>query len=263
MPSPFPGMDPYLERPSLWPDVHNKLISELQTELNPRLPAKYVATVEARIYVMDEGDSGRKILGPDLRIEKSAIPRASRSTKAAAVLEVAEPLEYLLAFDEEISEAYLTIQDREKNSLVAVIELLSHTNKMAGSAGRASFLEKKREVLASDVHWIELDLLRGGERIPTAPPLVASDYRITVSRGNARKTARYWPIQVRQKLPAIGIPLRGKETEIPIDLGTVLNTAYDRAAYQRSIDYAQPPDPPLAAADARWANAMLRSNGLR
>ena len=263
MPSPFPGMDPYLERPSLWPDVHNKLISELQSELNPRLPAKYVARMEARVYVMEEGDTGREILVPDLRIEKSAMVPGRRSSKAVATLEVAEPLEYQLAIEEEVSESYLTIQDRERDALVAVIEVLSHTNKTPGSAGRTSFLDKKREVLASDVHWIEIDLLRRGERLPSAPPLVASDYRITVSRGNARKMARYWPIQVRQKFPAFGIPLRGKDAEIAVDLGEVLKTAYDRAAYQRSIDYSLPPDPPLSPADAKWANALLRSKGLR
>jgi len=263
MPSPFPGMDPYLERPSLWPDVHNKLISELQSELNPRLPAKYVARMEARVYVMEEGDSGRAILVPDLRIEKSTTAADRRSAKAVATIEVAEPLEYLLAFEEEISESYLTIQDRDREALVAVIEVLSHPNKMAGSAGRTSFLNKKREVLASDVHWIEIDLLRKGERLPASPPLVASDFRVTVSRGNARKMARYWPIQVRQKLPAIGIPLRGKDAEIAVDLGVVLNTAYDRAAYQRSINYSLPPDPPLSPTDTKWANALLRAKGIR
>ncbi|MCK4452049.1 MAG: DUF4058 family protein [Anaerolineae bacterium] len=30
MPSPFPGMDPYLEYPVRWPDVHHSLITYIR-----------------------------------------------------------------------------------------------------------------------------------------------------------------------------------------------------------------------------------------
>ncbi len=162
MPSPFPGMDPYLEHPSLWPDVHNKFISELQTALNSRLPKNYVARMEARVYISDENDPGRQVIVPDLRIETSPVRAAVKASKVTAGMEVAEPLEYPMSFEEEITEVFLTIQESKSNSLVAVIEVLSYTNKVAGSAGRKSFLEKKRETLGSTAHWIEIDLLRKG-----------------------------------------------------------------------------------------------------
>jgi hypothetical protein len=35
--SPFPGMDPYLESPAIWPDVHHEIISENRATLTPNL----------------------------------------------------------------------------------------------------------------------------------------------------------------------------------------------------------------------------------
>jgi len=263
MPSPFPGMDPYLEDPELWPDVHHGLISQIQSALNPQLRPNYVARVESRIYLSRDDDPGRRLMIPDVRVEVRPKPRTGKALRATSVLEVAEPLEYPLLLDETIEDAYLTIKHRESNTLVAVIEVLSPTNKVSGSCGRESFVEKKLQVLASTVHFLELDLLRGGERLPTSPFVAESDYRVTVFRRGERKQARYWPIQLRQKLPMIGVPLRGKDPDVPLDLGAVLQTAYDVAEWDASIDYASAPNPPLNSADARWANALLRAKGLR
>jgi len=139
MPSPFPGMDPYLESPTLWPDVHHGLISHIQKSLNPALRPRDVARVELRVYISD-------------------------------------------LIDEEIEEARLEIRHLETGSLVTVIEVLSPTNKIRGARGRASFIDKRRETLASEVHWVEIDLLRIGVPSVTNPPLAPSDYRILVSR---------------------------------------------------------------------------------
>ncbi len=217
MPSPFPGMDPSLESPTLWPDVHHGLISHIQKSLNPALRPRYVARVELRVY----------------RIE------------------------------EEIEEARLEIRHLETGSLVTVIEVLSPTNKIRGARGRASFMEKRRETIASEVHWVEIDLLRAGVPSVTNPPLAPSDYRILVSRAGQRKAARYWPVSIRQPLPVIGIPLREPDDDVPLDLGCVLNGAYDDGAYDLSIDYRKKPDPPLQTDHAKWADRLLRERGLR
>ncbi len=217
MPSPFPGMDPSLESPTLWPDAHHGLISHIQKALNPALRPRYVARVELRVY----------------RIE------------------------------EEIEEARLEIRHLETGSLVTVIEVLSPTNKIRGARGRASFMEKRRETIASEVHWVEIDLLRAGVPSVTNPPLAPSDYRILVSRAGQRKAARYWPVSIRQPLPVIGIPLREPDDDVPLDLGCVLNGAYDDGAYDLSIDYRKKPDPPLQTDHAKWADRLLRERGLR
>ncbi len=69
MPSPFPGMDPYLEAPELWPNVHHGLISEIQATLHQRLRPRYRSLVEERVYISDEMDPGRKVIVPDVAIQ--------------------------------------------------------------------------------------------------------------------------------------------------------------------------------------------------
>jgi hypothetical protein len=224
MPSPFPGMDPYLETPDLWPDVHHQLISEIRGTLNRALRPRYVARIQLRAYIPDEED---------------------------------------VRWIDEIEEARLEIRHQESKALVTVIEVLSPTNKIRGSRGRASFMEKRRDIMASEVHWVEIDLLRAGHPSVTRPPLVPSDYRIMVSRAGERTRGKYWPVSVRQPLPGIGIPLRGKDPDVPLDLGAVLNAAYDHGAYDLSVDYRREPDPPLSADDAAWADELLREHGLR
>jgi hypothetical protein len=113
MPSPFPGMDPYLETPDLWPDVHHQLISEIQGTLNRLLRPHYVARIQLRTYISDEDD--------------------------------------VRLIDDEIEEARLEIRHPESAALVTVIEILSPTNKIRDSRGRASFMEKRRDTLASEV----------------------------------------------------------------------------------------------------------------
>jgi hypothetical protein len=250
-------MDPYLEAPAIWPDMHHNLITEIQSALNPRLRPRYVARVELRVYISDDDDPGREALVPDVRVEKTPRRKGTKKPKAEPALAIAEPLIVPTLLDEEIKEAYLKITHLESDTLVTIIEVLSPTNKIRGSRGRASFMEKRRDVLNSEVHWVEIDLLRAGAPSVTNPPLVPCDYRVLVSRAGQRTRARYWPISVRQALPVIGIPLRGKDPDAPLDLGSVFRTVYDRAAYDLSLDYRQDPQPPLDAEDAAWARELL------
>lgn len=258
MPSPFPGMDPYLEAPWIWPDVHHGLISEIQASLNPHLRPHYVARVELRVYISDDDDPGRKALVPDPRVESNPERTTTRRKKASVAVAATEPLIVPTLMDEEVEEAFLRIIDVETENLVTLIEVLSPTNKIRGSRGRASFMAKRHEIMNTDVHWVEIDLLRTGVPSVTDPPLRPSDYRILISRGDRRTRTRFWPVSVRQPLPVIRIPLRGKEPEVPLDLGAVFRSVYDRAAYDASVDYREPPQPPLEGEDARWARDLLR-----
>jgi hypothetical protein len=160
--------------------------------------------------------------------------------------------------DEEIEEAFLKILHLESDMLVTIIEVLSPSNKVRGSRGRASFMGKRRDTIESEVHWVELDLLRSGVRPVSSPLLAASDYRALVSRAGEPRRAYYWPIGVRQALPVIGIPLRGEDPDLPLDLGAVFRTVYDRAAYDLSLDYHKEPRPPLQGSDASWAKRLLK-----
>lgn len=259
MPSPFPGMDPYLESPVIWPDVHHELISGIRAALNPVLRPQYVARVELRVYISDDDDPGREVLVPDVRVDKTAGRKANGQARASAGLAIAEPLIVPTLMDEEIEEAFLKIIEVESKELVTIIEVLRPSNKVRGSSGRKSFMQKRHEIMNSEVHWVEIDLLRAGVPSVTDPPLKpASDYRVLVSRADYRTKTKYWPVGLRQPLPVIEIPLRGKANKAPLDLGDVLKTAYDRAAYDVSIDYRKPPIPPLEGSDQKWARQLIR-----
>jgi hypothetical protein len=141
--------------------------------------------------------------------------------------------------------------------------VLSPANKVRGSEGRKSFLTKKNEILAKDINWVEIDLLRAGDPSIVRDSLRDADYRVLVYRAGERRSTRCRPIRLRNRLPVVGIPLKGKDPAVPLDLGAVLNAAYESGAYEASIDYANPPAPPLRSEDARWANKLLRTAGLR
>lgn len=264
MPSPFPGMDPYLENPQLWPDVHSTVINEIRNALNPALRPRYVARVEMRVYVSDEDDPARDAWRvPDVHIDRTAKRRRLEPTKQEEVLGITEPLTIPFLVEDEIEEAYLEIREVESKTTVTVLEILSPSNKIRGSAGRESFMDKRRQILASKVHWVEIDLLRAGVPSLDRLAVASSDYRIVVSHSENRRRARFWPVTLRQKLPVIGVPLRGKDADAPLDLAAVLSTAYDHAGYDLSIDYRRDPEPPLSREDRAWAAKLLREHGLR
>ena len=167
MPSPFPGMDPYLEEPGLWPDVHHELISETRALLNTILRPKYYVRIEQRVYISDEGDSGRLVMVPDLRIALNPDREGQAFVPGGGTaLAVAEPIEAITLIEEEIHESYIEIVDRVERLVVTVIEILSPTNKVAGSRGRESYETKRSDVMRSPSHLVEIDLLRRGLPIP-------------------------------------------------------------------------------------------------
>ena len=234
------------------------MISEIQGALNPSLRPRYVARVELRVYISDDDDPGREALVPDVRVETGPKRKGSGKSKVLPKGAVTEPLIVPTLMDEEIEEAFLKIVHVESKLLVTVIEVLSPTNKIRGSRGRASFMAKRHDIMNSDVHWVEIDLLRGGVPSVTDPPLRPSDYWIFISRADQRTRTRFWLISVREELPVIGIPLRGKDPDVPLDLGAVFHAVYERAAYDVTLDYRKDPRPPLEGSDAKWARDLLR-----
>jgi hypothetical protein len=267
MPSPFPGMDPYLEKPSLWPDVHHTLISGIRDALAAQLRPKYVVRIEERAYITDES---YETLKPQQRIpdvEVAARPGWEDAVFSpgsdASRLQVAEPVVATTWFEEEIHEAFLKVIDLESRNVVAVIELLSPANKVPGSPGRESFEEKRREIMRSPSHWVEIDLLRGTRMVPVPTKIGTHEYLVHVSKKGLRPRGLLYPIRLSQRLPVIPIPLKSGEPDARLDLQAVLDGAFDRAGYDLEFDYRLEPSPPLSGKLAEWADQLLRSKGLR
>lgn len=264
MPSPFPGMDPYLERPGLWPDVHHRLISVASDLLLPHIRPRYFVRIEERVYVSDEDDPGRRVIAPDLRlVERPEVGRLPTRAEGVGGTAVVEPVEVVTLLTEEVHEARLEIIDRERDQVVTVIEFVSPTNKTANSRGRESYLRKRLEVMTSPTHWVEIDLLRQGQPVIRRSGVPSFDYAVHVSRDERRPRGRIWPIRLPDPLPVIDIPLRKDDGDVPLDLQSVLNTVYDRAGYDLQLNYRDESDPPLAPEQAAWADTLLRGKGLR
>ncbi|MEO6811123.1 MAG: DUF4058 family protein [Isosphaeraceae bacterium] len=270
MPSPFPGMDPYLEDPRHWSNVHHGLISEIQAQLTARLRPNYYVRVEERVYISDELESDLIVRVPDLQVA----PRPGKSKgkgagtavldpTEAALVNVAEPVLATTGLDEEVRQAYLNVIDSAQRSVVAVIEVLSPSNKAPGSAGLESFEQKRREIMGSSSHWIEIDLLREGRSLSARRRVAPCEYLVHVSKATQRPSGLLWPIRLFQRLPVVPIPLRPDDPDAPLDLQAVLTTAYDRAGYDLEIDYRADPVPPLSPELAEWSNRWLQEKGLR
>lgn len=254
MPSPFPGMDPYLEEPSLWPDFHLTLTVVLRAELNRRLPDRYVAMADRYIWIHEPAAEERTLLGrPDVLIAEQ---HPAHSSAGGATVAVA-PATSVLPMGRESGNPFLKIIEASSRRVITVVELLSPSNKAAG-LDREAYLIKRNEYLATQVNLVEMDLLRGGARLPMGQPAPPSaDYYYLVCREWETPMARIWPFSVRDALPSLPVPLSSEEPELQIPLRPCLDRVYDEARYDRELRYDQPPPAPLREPDANWARELL------
>lgn len=236
MPAPFPGMDPFLEGAE-WEDFHATFHTVIREHLAPRLEPRYLVRVERRVYVEHTTDDRPPVRRADVAVflaEETAVAWAGPATAAAPA---GMPVECLLPLPEEQRETYLVIRLQDTREIVTVLETLSPGNKRPGSDGRREYLKKRDEILQSRTHLVELDLLRGGQRMPMGTPLPAADYSVVVSRSQRRPRADAYLWTIRDLLPTILVPLNQGDPDVPLDLQAVFTTVYDRARYDLSLDY--------------------------
>jgi len=252
MPSPFPGMNPYLEQEALWQDFHIGFLNTLKERLVPQIRPRYVVLLERYIYVHEppEKPTGRR-LRADLLV---ATPRIGFPQGGASVLEAEAPAQ-VEHIDQEVERVvYLEVRDNNDGELVGVVELLSLANKLDE---QPQYLAKRGKLLASTAHLIEIDLLRGGRPMPDANRPDCA-YSVLVSRAGHRPRAGFWPIGLRQRLPVIPIPLRDRDADAHIDLQEILDHVYDASGYEDFV-YRGVPEPALSTEDAEWARRFLPS----
>ncbi|MFO0797468.1 MAG: DUF4058 family protein [Gemmataceae bacterium] len=258
MPSPFPGMNPYLEQPGVWHDFHNSFLVTMRELLTAQLVPRYIVKVEEHVYIHDL-EEGRIALGqPDVSVALAPNPFPVGGGTSTAELVAPAAVRITPTVRDELHEVYLEVRDRKGGEVVTTVELLSPSNKERGE-DRNAYLKKVRRILASSANLVEIDLLRGGPRMPWGD-LPACDYYAVVSRPETRPRADVWPLGLRDQLPRIPIPVRSGEPGAAIDLQALLNRVYDGAGYEYSI-YTGEPEPRLAPDDAAWAATFVPRQG--
>lgn len=266
MDNPFPGMDPWMEQQ--WGDAHHRLIIYASDALRLVLPPDLKPRVQERVFI-DTAFGPERNIYPDLRVVQHArvrrpVPREVTATATATAL--AEPLVIELG-DEPMTEGFIEIIDRSSGGkVVTIIEVLSPSNKRPGE-GQRLYLQKQEECKAGDTNLVEIDLLRAGQRVLSVsedrvPENYRTPYRVCAWRATRPLAAELYRLPLRDRLPAIRIPLRANDSDAALDLQPLVDLAYRNGTYD-DTDYTREPVPPLDPADAAWADAVLREKGLR
>ena len=263
MSSPFPGMDPYLEDPVLWPGFHGGLAHIMRAMLNALLPPGYMADMGERLYVVQP----QRSIYPDVVVLEH--PPASPAQGGVATAVASDPAWVLTVEPVEVREVFIEILALTgEERVVTAIEFLSPANKQAGSEGRTLYFTKQREILQSQTHLIEIDLLRQGEHTVAPPRAEISsrgywNYLASLHRGGQGSRFEVWAFTLRQRLPRIRVPLADDDPDIVLDLQAVLDRCYDEGGYARRLNYRREPPTVLTQADEEWVSELLRAKGLR
>ena len=251
MPSPFPGMDPFIES-QCWKGFHTRFITALGDDLMPHVRPRYVVDVEEEVYLAKEDGTPIRVVIPDVGIRQ----REGWMDAAGGVAVAANPRIVTLPMTEPIEIPYLVIRRRDNNETVTIIELLSPTNKSTRD-GRPEYLAKRNSLLRSRAHLVELDLLRGGEQLPTVERHPEGDYFAFVSRVERRPEAEVYAWTLECPLTSIPIPLADGDPDVTLDLQSVFTTTYDRAGYDYALHYERAVEPPLDANRLEWVRQRL------
>jgi hypothetical protein len=251
-------MNPYLEHEDAWHNFHEQFPGAAVAMLVPQVGTRYYVKVDEHVYIHELPEEHRRVLGrPDVSLTRNpAVPGSGAGGSATR----AAPREVHLPVVDRVGMSYVEIRDRRSRRLVTVIELLSPSNKGAG-CDRDQYEYKRAEILASQTHLVEIDLLRGGGRMPFEEP-VECDYCVMVSRYRDRPRAGLWPIGLRDPLPRIPIPLLDDDSDVELDLQALLHHLYDSGGYANFM-YDSEPDPRLSPDDAAWARELLAAAGIR
>jgi Protein of unknown function (DUF4058) len=272
MPSPFPGMDPYLERPDWFPCLHDGLIFCALESLQSSLPQEYYAQSSQRVWL----EYSRRYVEPDVRVVRSSRTRRRDRQGGVAIAEVEtnNPVVVRVETIEHgpFKESYVEVRRREgkKVRIVTSIEVLSPSNKSPGNPGRELYLSKQREILGADTHLVEIDLLRGGAHTSAVPHDLAEqkagpfDYHVSTHRFDRPQDFLVHPIRLDERLPRIGIPLLDRDPDVHLDLQTMFDRAYDAGPYHREVEYGKDRITPRLRADqAKWVAGLIKSKATR
>jgi hypothetical protein len=259
--SPFPGMDPYLER--RWGDVHTSLCTEIRTELQQKLPPGLRARAQEDVLLEDESDEEPAFFEPDVSIVQlsDVDPPATQGDLAIAVKPIA-----IRHVQFQKRRRWVEILDTsDGNRVVTAIEILSPGNKASGKLNR-SYREKLQTYLEAGTNVVEIDLLRSSRKrlaIPATeiPDSRRADYYVCICRAKDPSLWIVYPLPLRDPLPIVPIPCRDRDKDVPLELQPIIDRIYLEGAHD-DLDYSQPPEPPLSNADSEWAAGLIANRHL-
>ena len=265
MASPFPGMDPYLEQATFWPEFHSRLIVAMADALAPSLLPQYYVAVETRTY-LDSAHEELLVGIPDAVVlsTQGSWPLVPPEGSGSGTATVVRPQSVLLPMPLERKERYLEIRAAGSDAVITVIEVLSPTHKRPGD-GRRVYSAKRQTLLGSASHLVEIDLLRAYEPMAMHPIHredrgAAATYRILVSRSACRPRADLYEFTLREAIPEFPLPLQAPEEQVILGLQPLVNGIYERSGYGLRVDYQTPvPPPALSAADQAWVTDILHN----
>ncbi len=229
MPSPFPGMDPFLEDPKLWGAYHHQLVAALYQLLLPGLVDRYRARIGARQY----------------RSELALFTSIIR---------------------EDHTEEFIEIRSRADGRLVTLVEVVSPANKTT-PAGRAAYLDTRAVAIGGRGATVEIDLITQGKPALdfSRDGLPEYDHTVTVTRAPTPDRYEIYTATVSKRLPKFKLPLAADDRDTVLDLQVAIARAYDQGDFGRLIDYRGPlpADVKLTDASKAWVSDWLKQlNGV-
>ncbi len=267
MPSPFPGMDPYIEENGLWEGFHTNLVVKIADRLADAAPRRYLVRTGERAYLVLVESEGKDshLFVPDVSVTTPRKRKKASRSGGVAVGEPpadVEPVTLRAFIEEEHREAFIEIYEADpEKRLVTCIEVLSPSNKRSNSAGRDLYLRKRQSLLLGHVNLVEIDLLRAGERMPMLDPWPDSPYVLIVAQAGKPHLCQAWPAGFQRPLPPVPVPLAKPDSAILLDLQPLIEGIYQRYRYDESIDYSKPLTRPLNDEEAAWLQQQLRASG--
>jgi len=259
--NPFPGMNPFFEQ--RWRDAHSSVITYLRDALQERLPPDLIVGAEEEVVTIGAGELATSYR-PDVQVREPSALKEPGTTEVASTspaTPATEPIRVVL--DDEI-ERWLEIRDAT-GRLITVLELLSPTNKLE-SADRDRYLRKRRSFISGGANLVEIDLVRQGawvfpRGIRNVLERAGACYGVCVVRAAHPGEHEVYPIRLRERLPAIRVPLRPTDADVVVELQPLIDQCHERGRYHL-LNYRLGLNPPLTPEDAAWADKLLRERHL-
>lgn len=227
MPSPFPGMDPFLEEEKLWPAFQNQLAHCLYQMLLPGLMDRYRARIAQRHYVTEQAL-------------------------------------FTSVIREERLEQFIEIRQRTDGRLITLVDIVSPANKTTPS-GRHSYLDKRREARSINSNLVEIELVLQGQPLLdySREGMAEWDFGVTVTRCTQPERFEIYTATLQKRLPRFRLPLASDDRDTVIDLQAAFARSYDQGDFAKLIDYQKDPTTKMSEEQKKWIDERLREQKIR